>query len=189
MKLNFKPLLASIATLLLFGSLFISSVPVAAAQAKSIVTLTYELQTNRQGEQSLYLIAKVVREDGYPLSERSIAFFETTETFGTARVAIGSAITSAVGLASLKYETRQTGAHKFTVVYSGDETTTSAVVDATLDIQTLPPMEPLEKPVGLEGISQWSLIAVGIVVLVVWALLAGVVLITVRGIRTHSKGQ
>ena len=189
MKLNFKPLLVSIAALLVVGLSFITSLPVSAAQAKSIVTLTYELQTNRQGDQALYLIAKVTQEDGYPLSERNISFFETTDLYGTARVSIGSATTSAVGIASLKYETRLTGMHEFTVVYSGDETTSSAVVDATLDIQTLPPLEPLNTPVGLERISSWSLMVSGGVVLLVWGLLASVFIITVRGIRANSKSR
>ena len=187
MKLNYKPFLVSIAAVLVLGLSFIASVPVAAAQAKSVVTLTYEVQTNRQGKEDLFLIAKVTQENGYPLGERTILFFETVELFGTSRVPVGSAVTSAVGIAALKYETRQAGEHKFTVVYSGDETTASAIVDATLDLQGLPPMEPLEKPVGMEKISYWSMVGAGAVVALVWGLLAFVVVFTVHGIRANSR--
>jgi hypothetical protein len=190
MRLKLKLLMVSLTVVILSGLwLLTGSLPVAAAQAKSVVTLTHEIQTDRQGNQFMVLIAKVTQENGYPLSERSITFFETSDVFGTARVYLGSAITSAVGIASLKYETRQLGEHKYTVVYSGDENTTSAVVETTLDLQTLPPMEPLSPPVGLERINFWSMITVGVVVLIVWGLLAGVVVGTISGITRGSKGQ
>jgi hypothetical protein len=188
--LKYKLLLFSVATVLLSGLWFMtSSLPVAAAQAKSIMTLTYEVQTDRQGNESLVLLAKIKREDGYPLSERNIAFFETTDLFGSARIPIGSAITSAVGVAALRYETRQAGEHQFTVVYSGDESTDSAIVNATLDLQNLPAIAPLEQPVGMEKINYWAMLGVGVVVLVVWGLIAGIFFGTVRGITTHSKAQ
>jgi hypothetical protein len=190
MKLKFKLLLLSLVTLMLSGSWLVAgSLPVAAAQAKSIITLTYENQTDRQGNESLVLIAKLTREDGYPLSERNVAFFEMTDLFGDARMPIGAATTSAVGVASLKYETRQAGEHKFTVVYSGDDTTASVIVDATLDLENLPAMPSLSPPVGMEKISEWSTLAAGVVVLAVWGLLAGVFVGTVRGIKHGAKGQ
>ncbi len=169
------------------AALFTGAAPVMAAQAKSVLTLTQELQTDRQGNQSVVLLAKLTNESGYPLSERSIAFFETSEVFGTARISLGSAVTSAVGVAALKYETREAGEHKFTVVYSGDETTASAIVETTVNIDQLAQMAPLSGPVGLEGINQFTLPAVGVVVVLVWGVLMGVLFGTIRGIRAGKR--
>ena len=129
------------------------------------------------------------RADGYALSQRTISFFEKTDLFGDANVPVGSAVTSAVGVASLKYETRLAGPHTFTVVYGGDDNTASVVTTATLDLENLPPLPPLSAPTGMEEINKWSMIAAGVVVLAVWTLLISVFIGTVRGIPAGSKAQ
>jgi hypothetical protein len=191
MKSKIKLLLISFATVIMvLLGVVISSVPVAAAEpANSVLTLSYTVQTDRQGNQSLLLQAKLNQDNGYALSQRNIAFFEKTDIFGDANVPIGSAITSAVGVAALTYQTRVTGPHTFTVVYGGDDKTASAVVTATLDLQDLPPMPALYTPTGMEKISDWSMIATGVVVVVVWGLLASVFFGTIFGVRSASKGQ
>ncbi len=189
MKLNCKALLVSVFTILLSGmSLFAGTVPVSAAQAKSDIKLTYEIRTDRQDNKLLVLVATLKRADGYPLSERQVSFFESVDLFGPARLTLGSATTSAVGVAPLVYETREAGEHKFTVLYSGDDTTEFALADITLDLQDLPALSPLEKPVGMENINYWAMLSVGGLVLVVWGLLAGVFFGTIAGIRRDSKG-
>ena len=188
MKINAKYLRVLVATVLLSGlALLAGSMPVAAAQANSNLTLTYEVQTNRQGDTYVVLLAKLARDDGYPLSQRSIAFFETIDTFGAARVALGSATTTAIGVATLRYETRVTGEHHFTLVYGGDDITSSVVSNVTLDMQNMPALAPLEMPTGMEGISDWTMIAVGVLVLGIWSVLAVVFLGTVRGLRKYSQ--
>jgi hypothetical protein len=191
MKSNFKLLLVSVATIvMILLGMVISAVPVAAADpANSVLTLSYIVQTDRQGNQSLVLQAKLNQDNGYALSQRNIAFFEKTDLFGDANVPIGSATTSAVGIAALAYQTRMTGPHTFTVVYGGDDATSSAVVTTTLDLQDLPPMPALYTPTGMEKISEWSMIATGVVILVVWGLLASIFFGTIFGIRSASKGQ
>lgn len=192
MNLKFKVITASLIALLLSGMmLFTSIVPLAAATtpAKSNIELSYEIRTDRQGKQLLVLVATLKRADGYPLSERQVSFFESVDLFGPARITLGSATTSALGIAPFLYETRQPGEHKFTVLYGGDETAEFVMKDVTLDLQDLPVLAPLEKPVGMETINYWAMIAVGVVVLVVWSLLAGVFLGTIRGITRGSKGQ
>jgi hypothetical protein len=190
MKTKFKSLIFIAASLLLSGfGLIGGSMPVAAAQANSVMTLTYEIQTDRQGNQSLVLLAKLNQESGYPLSQRSIAFFEKTDVFGNANVPIGTAVTSAVGIAPLKYATREAGPHTFTVVYGGDETTTSAVVTATLDLQNLPELASLAPPTGMEKIDYWAMLTAGLVVVIVWGLLVSVFFGTVKGIRAASNAQ
>lgn len=179
--------LSMVAVLLSAFWLTAGSLPVIAAQVESKLGLTYEVETNRQGDTYILLVAKLTRDDGYPLSQRNITFFETADTFGTARIALGSAITSAVGIASLRYETRVTGEHHFTVLYSGDESTALAMVNTTLDMQNLPAVAPLETPVGMEEINRWTMTSVGVVVLVVFGLLAWVFFGTIRGIRKQSK--
>jgi hypothetical protein len=189
MKIKFKLAMLSVSMLLICGLTFMgTAIPVAAAtQATSVMTITQELQTDRQGNQSIVLLAKLTRQDGYPLSERTISFFETVNLYGTARISLGSAITSAVGLASLKYETRQAGQHSFTAVYSGDDVSTSSIVDATLDLSNIPHMAPLEAPTGMEVIGKYTLPMVGLVVLLVWALLLGTIISVIRGIRSQGR--
>lgn len=190
MKSNFKLLSVSVASMfvLLLG-MITSVMPVAAAQANSVLTLSYTVQTDRQGNQSLILQAKLNQDNGYPLSQRSIAYFEKTDLFGDANVPIGSATTSAVGIAALAYQTRVAGPHTFTVVYGGDDTTASAVLTTTLDLENLPPMAPLFTPTGMENISRWSMIATGVAVIAVWGLLVAVFFGTIFGIRSASRGQ
>jgi hypothetical protein len=188
MKINARFLLLSVVTICLSGFWLVAGgLPVTAAQVESNLSVTYEVQTNRQGDTYVVLVAKLTRDDGYPLSQRNIAFFETADTFGTARISLGSAITTAVGIASLRYETRVTGEHHFTVLFNGDEATALAIVNTTLDMQNLPAVASLEKPVGMEEINRWTMTAVGVVVLVVFGLLAWVFFGTLRGIRKHSK--
>ena len=191
MKSNFKLLLASVATvIMILLGMVISAVPVAAADpANSVLTLSYTVQTDRQGNQSLLLQAKLNQDNGYALSQKTIAFFEKTDLFGDANVPIGSATTSAVGIAALVYQTRVTGPHTFTVVYGGDDKTASAVVTTTLDMENLPPLPPLSSPTGMEKIDEGSMIAAGVVVVIVWGLLASVFFGTIFGIRSASKGQ
>ena len=188
MNIKSKILRSSIALLVFIGLILEwGATPALAAPAKSVLTLSQEFQTDRQGNESIVLLARLTNESGYPLSERSISFFETSELFGTGRLILGSAVTSAVGTASLKYETRKAGEHKFTVVYSGDESSTSAIVDTTLEIDKLPMMPPLWEPTGLERVNQWTLPVVGGVVVVVWGILFGVVFSVVRGIRAGRQ--
>ena len=66
MKSNFKLLFASIATIvMILLGMVISAVPVAAAdQANTVLTLSYTVQTDRQGNQSLLLQAKLNQDNG-----------------------------------------------------------------------------------------------------------------------------
>jgi hypothetical protein len=190
MNLRFKLLLVCLVSLMISALwLLIGIAPVAAATANSVMTLTYSVQTDRQGNESLTLLAKVAQENGYPLSQRTISFFEKTDLFSDANVPLGSAVTSAVGIASLKYETRVAGPHTFTAVYGGDDNTSSAVVTSTLDLENLPPLPPLSAPTGMEAIARWSMIAAGLVVVIVWGLLIGVFVGTVRGIPAGAKAR
>lgn len=183
-------LIASSVSLILLSALTFGLMvtPVmAATQANSAMTLTQTVETDRQGNESIVLNAKLTRADGYPLSERNVSFFETVNLFGTARISLGSAVTSAVGIASLTYDTRQPGEHQFTAVYGGDDITTSSIVNATFDLENLPAMPPLYPPTGMESITRWTLPVVGLVVLAVWSLLLGVVVYVVRGIRKGTR--
>ena len=174
-------------TILSAIALAAGTAPVMAAQAKSVLTLTQELQTDRQGNQSVVLLAKLTTESGYPLSERTIAFFETSDLFGTNRVMLGSAVTSAVGIAALKYETRQAGDHTFTVVYSGDETSALSIVETSVNIDQLAQMAPLTEPNQLAALDKWILPAVGVVVVLVWGVLVGVLIGVIRGVRSGRQ--
>jgi hypothetical protein len=187
--MKIKLFMASLAALLISAlALGLAAAPVAAAApANSVMTLSQSLVTDRQGNQYIELAAKLTREDGYPLSERNVSFFETSNLFGTARITLGTGVTSAVGVATFKYLTRQAGDHEFTAVFGGDDTATSAIVNQTFTFDQLPAMPPLDVPTGMEAITAWTLPAVGLVVLGVWSLLLGVVIYVVRGIRRQTR--
>ena len=184
-----RVLVTLISTFLLAAlSLGLVAAPAAAADpADSAITLDQSFEIDRQGNEAIVLSAKLTRADGYPLSERNVSFFETVGLFGTARIPLGSAVTSAVGVATLKYETRQAGEHQFTALFAGDETAKLAMVNAMLNIEKLPAMAPLSPPTGMEAISHWSLVGVGLVVLAVWTLLLGVVVYVAHGIRKTAR--
>ena len=157
--------------------------------------MTYKLNTDKNGNQSLLLLAKLTRaSDSYALSQRTVSFYETTDhQFSTDAVAsstvfLGTATTDATGLGTLVYITQLTGDHQFMAVFNGDTTAAFARVNTTLTITKLPAnMAPLFPPTGMEKIDNLGEIAVGVVVLAVWALLIAVFFGTIRGIRNPSQ--
>ena len=132
MKLNkvFRlafPVVVSIATAGVCLLAIVSS-PVSAADTQVQSSLTVQLQnmTQRDGTEYQVLSARLTAQDGSPLSEETVTFFEEADVFGTANVPLGSAVTSSFGVATLKYETGQAGAHRILAVFSGDQGASSA---------------------------------------------------------------
>jgi hypothetical protein len=187
-KLGFLTVISAVALagLTLFGSL-----PIAAddtpVPSKSVMTLAEQTKQNRDGTEYLVLVARLTRADGYSLSERTIYFYENNDVFGPAAIPIGSAITSAAGIATLNYSTRLLGEHSVKASFSGDNDALAVQMEATFTLSSLPPMAPLTTPTGLEQISHWTLLGVGIGLLVVWLILLGVLIGVRRGIAGRSS--
>jgi hypothetical protein len=177
---------AIISGVALAASLLFGSLPVAAdtppPPEAAIMTLAQQTKQNRDGTEYLVLTARLTRKDGYSLSERTINFYEENDVFGPAALPIGTAITSAAGIATLNYSTRLLGEHSVKATFSGDQDAGPVQTEATFTLDSLPPMAPLTTPTGLERVSQWALMGVGIIVLVIWLSLVGVLIGVKRGI-------
>ena len=130
--MKYRKILACLFSIVLLGGLLLAGgIPVSAddgqpARADTVMTLQQKTQTDRSGTEYLVLTAKLTQADGYPLSERYINFYEDINVLGEGLLAIGTAQTSAAGIATLRYETQMLGEHNVSAIYPGDAISLSA---------------------------------------------------------------
>ncbi len=152
---------------------------------KSVLTLQQQTVTDRLGNESITLTAKMTMEDGYPLSERTISFSETLDFFEKSQVMIGTATTNAVGLASITYETRLMGEHIITARFSGDAEALPVLVTMTFNITDLPSSNLSSPTPVIEKINDWGTIlaygAMAAVLVILLTTLFGVI----RGVTSN----
>ena len=152
---------------------------------KSVLTLQQQTVTDRLGNESITLTAKMTMEDGYPLSERTISFSETLDFFEKSQVMIGTATTNAVGLASITYETRLLGEHIITARFSGDAEALPVLITMTFNITDLPSSNLSSPTPVIEKINDWGTIlaygAMAAVLIILLTLLFGVI----RGVASN----
>jgi hypothetical protein len=191
--MKYRKILASLFSVVLVGGFLLAGgVSVSAddgqpARADTIMTLQQKMQTDRTGAEYMVLTAKLTQADGYPLSERYINFYEDINVLGEGLLAIGTAQTSAAGIATLRYETKMLGEHNVSAIYSGDAISMSAQATAKFTLTQLPNGGFQEDATGMEQISSVALMAIGGVVVIIIGVLLGVVLGTYRGIAGNHK--
>lgn len=187
MKFRKICLLASMSVVLLSCFLMLADGQSIAADTpvKSVLTLQQQIVTDRFGNESIALTAKMTMEDGYPLSERTISFLETHDFFGKSQVSIGTAITNAMGLASITYETRLMGEHIITARFSGDAEALPALVTMTFDITDLPSSNLSSPTPVIEKINHWGTIAAYGAMAAVLAILLTTLFVVIRGVASN----
>jgi hypothetical protein len=189
MKFKKICLLASMSVIFLSCFLMLADGQSIAADTpvKSVLTLQQQTVTDRLGNESIALKAKMTMEDGYPLSERTIYFIETLDFFEKSQVTIGTATTNATGLATITYETELMGEHVITARFSGDSEALPAQITMTFDLTDLPSSNLSSPTPVIDKINYWGTVAaygaMGIV-LVILLTLPFVVIRGVSGNRT-----
>lgn len=155
----------------------------AATPSKATLSVQLQTVTQRDGTEYQVLAAKLNRaEDDYPLSERTITFFEVVDFFGPSNIPLGSAVTASFGVATLKYETNEVGNHHILAVFSGDQDTLPAQAAADIEI-TGTSTAPAESPTAvMDKITHWTLIAAGTALVAICILLLSVIFRVIRGI-------
>ncbi len=152
---------------------------------KSVLTLQQQTVTDRLGNESITLTAKMTMEDGYPLSERTISFSETLDFFEKSQVMIGTATTNAVGLASITYETRLLGEHIITARFSGDAEALPVLVTMTFNITDLPSSNLSSPTPVIEKINDWGTILAYGAMAAVLAILLTTLFVVIRGVASN----
>lgn len=133
------------------------------------------------GQDSVILSARAHDSGGRPLGGLPLTFYVMTDVFGDRLMNVGEALTDASGVAALAYEVRWVGEHTVVLRYPGDEN--FAPSQTTFEFSAAGPVPHHENAAfGLEPVRAWLPLAVGSVVLIVWAVLGFVVFRVVTGI-------
>lgn len=132
------------------------------------------------------LTAQVRRSDGNAIGDTKIRFYDVVELFGEREMLIGTATTDASGRASLAYLPATTGKREIVALFPGADHLAPVRGRISLDATVAaPPYHPESS--GLALFSTRVPYAVGVVVLVVWALIAYAFISTARGVMTGAR--
>lgn len=137
-------------------------------------------------EQGYVLAVRVRSADGRPVNEASVRFYEAVELFGEREMYIGSAMTDGQGEGALAYLPAEIGPHAVIARFAGRDQIAPAEGRTTFDARVAAPAYRIEA-VPLSGFSRIVTIAVGAIVLSVWALIAFALISTARGIRKGAR--
>ena len=155
-----------------------------AAQQKSVIQLT--IGPASKADQGYALAVRVRTDDGKPVNEATIRFYETVDLFGAREMVLGGATTDGQGQGTFVYLPAQLGSHQIIARFAGRDQIASAEARATFDALVAAPLYQPET-VPLSGFSQVVTVAVGVVVLSVWALIGFAFISTARGVRRGAR--
>ena len=133
----------------------------------------------------LQLTAVATRSGGGPAAGIAVSFFVVSTEFHTPlSVPLGTATTSALGVASLPYTATWRGAQHLVATAAGARATTTAVASAFVpgyatDGARFVPNPPLV----LGAVGQWLVLALLAIVATIWVILIGTFVRTLRAIR------
>ncbi len=179
-------LAAAIALLLLATS----PPPAAHADAPDATTATsLTVEPPRPGKQphSLLITALLTGADGEPLEGYRIEFLVDVDFPGAERLVIGSKTTDATGKATIRYQPSWDGTHSLSARSQRSGTHPSATAEISIEVSGAA-RTYAEAPRGLEPLRKRLPLAIGGLVLAVWATLAFVALRTVLGIAGAGRG-
>lgn len=174
---------AVVATLAVAATLLLGSVS-SAATKKATIQLTVEPAAKI--EQGYALAVRVRSDDGKPVNEAPIKFYESVDLFGAREMSLGTVTTDGQGQATFLYLPAQLGSHAITARFAGSDQVSSATAKTTFDASVAAPSYQPET-VPLSGFSQVVTVAVGVMVLSVWALIAFALFSTARGVRRGAR--
>jgi hypothetical protein len=148
--------------------------------APTAVTLNPAAPTSVKGQ--LALSARLATADGKPLSNQEIEFYVPVDLFGSREAFVGAATTDSTGLATLGYQPAQTGRQQIVARFAGVSSYARSEVIADIQVNEAVPAFKTE-PLPFAGLREWLPASLIGLVLVVWAVLLGVFVDTVRRIR------
>jgi hypothetical protein len=151
-----------------------------AAAASTTVTLTPAAPSSVKGQ--LIVSAKLAGPDGRPVSGQEISFYVPVELFGNREAYVGSATTDATGVAALGYQPAQVGRQQIIARFSGASTYAPSEASRDVEVSEVAPAFRTES-LPFAGLREWLPMGLIALVIVVWGILLGVFVGTVRAIR------
>jgi hypothetical protein len=180
---SLRLLLTAIA--LLAVALASASVALADTPAQRATSITFGGASPTRVKGQVALSATLKADDGKPLSNRSIDFYESVQLLGARDSYLGAALTDSTGTATLGYEPASVGARAIRASFAGEEGLAKSETSGQVTISQTRPLFT-EDPLPFAVVGQLLPYALGAVVLAVWALLAFVLVRTASGIRAAS---
>jgi len=137
-------------------------------------------------EQGYLLTVRMRTADGRPVNEATVTFYELVDLFGARDMRIGDLTTDGQGQGTLQYLPAQLGSHQIVARFAGRDLAAPAEARTTFEAQVAAPTYRAET-VPLSAFSNAVTVAVGLIVLSVWALIAFALVSTARGVRRGAR--
>jgi hypothetical protein len=165
-------------------ALLIATPALAVAQSAATPTRLTLSEPARGGLKGhLTLRVTLTTAAGKPLSERNVAFYELSNVFGPREVLLGTATTDSTGFAAIDYQPSQTGQQTIFARFTGDQDNAASQVSSAIQVREVVPIFT-EEPLPLASVRQWLPLGLASLVLATWAVLLGVTIRTVLGVRS-----
>jgi hypothetical protein len=134
----------------------------------------------------LTLRATLVDDAGMALGMRQIAFYEQSTVFGARDVLLGTATTDSTGFAAIDYQPAQAVEQTIVARFGGDDLYAPTPVSAAIEVREVVPIYT-EEALPLAIVRQWLPLGLAGLVLATWAVLIGVAVRTVLGVRAAGR--
>ena len=135
----------------------------------------------------LILTATLTSADGKPITNQPITFYESVTFLGQPREALlGTATTDSTGVAGILYQPAQKGSNLILVRFAGSTAYQASQAQTNLDVDEVVSPFAVET-VPLAAVGTGLTVAFAVLVVGAWAILLGVFLRTITGIRATAR--
>ena len=166
--------------------------PPSDARAATSISITFE--PSRMEGLPHYLAARLVSEDGSAVVSELVKMRRVADAFGGRTVTIGTATTDHAGIGRVPVEPRE-DVYRITASFGGND----ALADSESELDVVFPSElvilPEHAPQGglvdpqLRPLADVMPLAIGAGVLLVWGVLLGLTVLTLRRIHADHRGE
>jgi hypothetical protein len=167
----------------LIALLIVGVAPVIAQSETSATPMRLTISDPARGARGhLTLRATLTTAEGKPLGDRQVTFYQQVDLFGTRDALIATGSTDSTGFAAVDYQPVENGTQTIKARFLGDGGAASIETSTTITVRDAVPVYTPD-PLPLATVRQWLPVGLATLVLATWAVLLGVTLRTVLGIR------
>ena len=128
------------------------------------------------------LTAILTTQDGKPVNNVTVSFYEQAQLLGTREALLGTVVTDSTGSATIVYQPAQTGSKTVIARFAGTDGLAPANITEKVDVSTaVPPFS--SKPLPFSQISEYLGVGIGLLVVVTWLILLRVLVGAILGVR------
>ena len=175
-----------IATSLALAVIAMLALATLADAATQATTIQLSVAPAAKAEQGYAIAVRVRTSDGKPVNEATISFSEPVDLFGARQMSLGTTTTDGQGQGTFLYLPAQLGSHQIIARFAGRDQAAKAEATTTFDADVAAAVYQPET-VPLSGFSQVVTVAVGVIVLSVWAVIVFALISTARGVRRGAR--